>query len=74
MERTVVTVTLVSADPDILLGDINRDGVTDFLDIGPFIEVLATSGFVEEADVNQDGVVDFLDISPFVTVLTALAS
>jgi len=36
LERTVVTVTLVSADPDILFGDINRDGVTDFLDIGPF--------------------------------------
>ena len=53
-----------------LVGDINRDGVVDFLDISPFIVLLTTSGFQDEADINQDGVVNFLDISPFIGILS----
>ena len=56
-------------DP-VLLGDVNLDGVVDFLDISPFIVVLSIGGNQAEADVNQDGVVDFLDISPFIVVLS----
>ena len=57
--------------PDVLLGDVNRDGVVDFLDISPFIVVLSNSGFQLEADINQDGEVDFLDISPFIVILSS---
>ena len=53
------------------LGDANRDGVVDFLDISPFISALSAGDFLEEADLNQDGVVNFLDISPFISLLSA---
>ena len=52
-----------------LLGDANQDGVIDFLDIAPFISLLSSNGFLDEADINRDGVVDFLDIGPFIDVL-----
>ena len=54
----------------ILLGDVSGDGVVDFLDISPFITVLATGAFQEEADIDGNGVVDFLDISPFIAILS----
>jgi len=53
----------------LLLGDVNQDGVVDFLDISPFIVLLSTGGFLAEADIDQNGTVDFLDISPFIGVL-----
>ena len=56
---------------DILLGDVNLDGMVNFLDISPFIGVLSNQGTQAEADLNQDGVVSFLDISPFIMTLTA---
>ena len=51
------------------LGDINLDGSVDFLDIAPFITILSTGGFQNEADANQDGSVTFFDIAPFITLL-----
>jgi len=54
----------------VLLGDVNTDGVVDFLDISPFIAILAVGGFQEEADIDQNGSVDFLDISPFIQILS----
>ena len=55
-----------------LRGDVNRDGVIDFLDITTFVALLNVSpnGFRAEADIHVDGVVNFLDIMPFVDVLT----
>ena len=52
-----------------LLGDINLDGVVDFLDITPFITTLTSSSFQAEADINKDGIVDFLDIQGFIGIL-----
>jgi len=52
------------------LGDVNQDGVLDFSDIVPFIALLSSDGFLEEADVNQDGVVSFSDIPPFIAILS----
>ena len=54
-------------------GDVNLDDIVNFLDIAPFISVLATGGSPAEeaaADCNMDGVVSFLDISPFIMALT----
>lgn len=56
-------------EPEVLLGDVNRDTTVDFLDISPFITLLFNGMFQAEADINQDGSVDFLDISPFIVVL-----
>lgn len=52
------------------LGDVNLSGGVDFIDIGPFISILSTGGFIEQADINQDGEVNFLDIGPFIQVLS----
>ena len=57
---------------DVLLGDANCDGVIDFLDIVPFIELLSTGGFKAQADIDQNGEVDFLDIAPFISILNSL--
>ena len=54
----------------LLLGDVNLDGVVNFLDISPFIAILSTGGFQAEADTNVDGDVNFLDISPFIDLLS----
>ena len=59
---------------DVLLGDINRDGLVNFLDISPFIGVLAAQGNQAEADLNEDGVVSFSDISPFIIALTTAST
>ena len=59
---------------DFLLGDVNRDGIVNFLDIAPFIGVLTGPGDQAEADINQDGIVNFLDIAPFIGILTGTGS
>ena len=58
-------------EPEVLLGDVNRDDTVNFLDISPFISRLTTGTFQAEADVNQDGVVSFLDISSFIVLLSS---
>lgn len=59
------------AVPTVLLGDVNRDGVVDFLDIAPFIAVLSGPGFQAEADCDENGVVNFLDIFAFIEILSS---
>ncbi len=54
---------------DYFYGDINLDGAINFLDIGPFIDLLATEEYRGEADFNLDGQVNFLDIAPFIQIL-----
>ena len=54
----------------VLLGDVNQDGVVDFFDISPFIDILSTGGFQAEADIDLNGVVNFFDISPFIEILS----
>lgn len=57
---------------DCLVGDVNEDGLVNFLDIAPFIGVLSNpdSGFSCPADTNEDGTVSFLDIAPFILILS----
>jgi hypothetical protein len=62
----VATIT----DNEWPLGDVNQDGVVNFLDIAPFTTILQTGGFQDEADINRDGVVNFLDISFFIDLLS----
>ena len=64
-----LTVTL---DGPVMLGDLNLDGVVNFLDISPFILVLSTNGgFQAEGDIDKSGTVDFLDISGFIGLLSS---
>ena len=53
-----------------IVGDVNGDQVVNFLDISPFIALLSSGDFQDEADINQDESVNFLDISPFIILLT----
>ena len=62
--------SLVPVGLEPMLGDVNQDGVADFLDINPFITVLNIGSFLEEADCNRDGEVSFLDIAPFIHILS----
>ena len=55
---------------DILLGDVNRDGAVDLLDVSPFVDAILSGEFIPEADINGDGTVDLLDVGPFVQLLT----
>ena len=68
-------ITFASAN-DVLLGDTNLDGIVNFLDISPFISILAGgAGFdpraVANADTNESGGISFLDISPFINILAS---
>ena len=55
---------------EIIKGDVNMDGIINFLDISPFILALSSPGGAPaEADCNCDGIVNFLDIAPFINKL-----
>jgi hypothetical protein len=58
------------ASGGILLGDVNGDGEVNLLDVQPFIDLLASGGFLPEADINGDGLVNLLDVDPFVALLS----
>jgi hypothetical protein len=56
-----------SADP--LLGDVNGDGDVNGLDVDPFVDVLLSGPYQQEADMNEDQVVNGLDVDPFVAAV-----
>lgn len=65
----VLEITPIPRSTPLTLGDVNLDGVVDFLDIAPFIAVLSAPEFQAEADIDQSGEVDFLDINGFIGIL-----
>ena len=52
------------------LGDVNLDGRVDLLDVQPFVDLLSSSSFQDEADINRDGNLNLLDVGPFVDLLS----
>ena len=76
--------TVIQIAPKIgfCTGDVNQSGTieanfsdgVDLLDIAPFIAVLASGSFQQEADCNNDGVVNFFDIFPFIVILGIASS
>ena len=77
LEQIVLTIDGDGGEPGgpcgaFQIGDVNQDGVVDFFDIQPFIDVLANQTFQCEADVDQSTVVDFFDIQPFINILAGL--
>jgi len=56
-------------EEEVILGDINGDGVVDFGDIPAFIALLQAGEFLEAADINGDGEVNFADIPGFIEIL-----
>ncbi|MCL2641988.1 MAG: dockerin type I domain-containing protein [Candidatus Bathyarchaeota archaeon] len=58
----------IEVRPTTLYGDVNGDGVVDFLDVTRLLRCLwevtdLTPCYAVNADVNGDGVVDFLDVT-----------
>ena len=65
-----VAVDLSEGNEPPMPGDVNTNGVVDFFDIQPFIDILVNQTFQTEADIDGNGVVDFFDIQPFIDILT----
>ena len=65
-ENGVQTLRLLS---NVLIGDVNLDGVVNLLDVAPFVDLLTAGQFQVEADINGDGDVNLLDVMPFVNLL-----
>ena len=66
-----VRLDVTTSGGPILLGDVDLNGVVNFLDIQAFIDVLSGNGFQDEADIDLDGAVTFLDIQPFIEILAS---
>ena len=71
LESFEVVIVPESEPEPVVLCDVNRDGIVNFLDISPFIGVLSSGGNQAEADCNEDGIVSFLDIAPFIVALSS---
>ena len=59
----------IIVESDVILGDLNGDGVVTLLDVAIFIDLLSTNTFQLEADINQDGAVGLLDVQPFIDAI-----
>lgn len=68
---TVSNIMIAATNSGGILGDVNRDGDVNFLDIAPFIALLSNGEFQVEADIDLCGKVDFLDIAPFIALLSS---
>ena len=69
VDFSVQRISVVTEIP-VVLGDVDMNGSVNFLDIAPFIDLLAFGEFKAEADTNLDQMVTFLDIAGFVQILT----
>ena len=66
----VIAAFSITVTQGVLLGDVNRDGDINLLDVTPFVQILSDLGYHQaEADINQDGVVDLLDVPLFEDLL-----
>ena len=61
----------ISVDVAALVkGDVNLDGQVNLLDVAPFVDLISSGQFQQEADVNCDGEVNLLDVSPLIQLLS----
>ena len=61
---------MLEFEVEFLLGDVNRDGAVNLLDVQPFVDLLSSSDFQAEADTNGDGAVNLLDVASFIDLLS----
>ncbi len=59
-----------AARPVFAAGDVNGDHAVNLLDVAPFVDLLATGGYLEPADTNGDGEVNLLDVQSFIQILS----
>ena len=67
---SIVTVSV--PEPEVILGDVNDDGMVTFADIGPLFQLIfdpeAPFNAVN-ADVNEDGMITFADVAPLFDII-----
>lgn len=68
-QAQAIKLNVTRLDIQVLLGDLNLDGMVDLGDIPLFVERLSTGTYQEEADINADGTVTIADIPLFVAIL-----
>ena len=67
-----VSIDQIASFEEPLLGDVDRNGTINLLDILPFVNVLVGGSYQIEADLNIDNTVNLLDVEPFVETLAQL--
>ena len=70
VDAFAINVVSCADDDDVLLGDVNLDGLVNLLDVAPFVDLISNGVFQAEADINQDGTINLLDVGPFVDLLS----
>ena len=55
--------------PDLLLGDINSDGLVNILDVVQLVNIVLLNQFESLADINSDDLVNILDIVQLVNII-----
>ena len=55
--------------PDLILGDVNIDGLINILDILLLVNFILTNEYYELADLNQDGIVNVVDVIVLVNII-----
>ena len=56
-------------EPEIIVGDVNGDGVVTALDISPFVDTLVNGPYSFAADPDLDGKINLLDVDRFIDLL-----
>ena len=55
---------------NVLIGDVNLDGVINLLDVEPFIDAISNGVYQIEADIDGNGEVNLLDVDPFIDLIS----
>ena len=53
-----------------VLGDVNKDGEVNLLDVNPFVNLIVNDVYDKAADINGDGLVNLLDVKGFVDLIS----
>ena len=69
LDVTYGTATVSVGNLEVLLGDVNLDGMVTLLDVDPLIDRIMTGTYQAEADCNEDGEVTLLDVAPFIDAI-----
>ena len=64
----ITTGPVFISDSDVLLGDMNNDGIINILDIIAVVNIVLVSDYDSTADLNGDNVVNVLDIIAVVNI------
>ena len=67
--QSVIADNFINQFEEVILGDLNQDGIVNSEDISSFIVVILSGDFQAEADCNEDGDVNFGDVGVFIQLL-----